>query len=89
MNLSHNEQVTRSAPRWAWEIIDNAACRLADPDLALACRAMRLACSRADDAPISPDELASDDILDACGNCGQHLKDGSGTCIDCGQPIES
>lgn len=73
MNLSHNERVNRSASRWAREIIDNAACRLADPDLELACRAMRLACSRADN----------------CGQHlkdGKDGKDGSGICIDCGRP---
>jgi hypothetical protein len=62
--------VTRSAPEWAWEIIDSVLADRADwkipaigpIDTGHALRAMMVACERADDEPI-PHEAVRQGLL--------------------------
>lgn len=51
---SQNEIVTRSAPRWAWDVIDNTT--YPNPTYKNAMDAMVLACDLADDEPFGPDD---------------------------------
>ena len=62
MTTYDNEIVTRSAPRWAWDIIDETLAmderskafdQETREDIGTATTAMMLACERVDDEPIS------------------------------------